>query len=143
MNTLIITRVNNGKLTQRASDDIRTFIDAHEGKQIEITLKKSRSKRSLNQNAYYWSAVIPIVQSGLRELGYILSPEETHEFLKEKFVQPEMLIKGDEFLGNMRRTTTTMTKTEFMDYIAEIQQFGSEILNIYIPDPEQQIEMFQ
>lgn len=133
--------MNNGRLSTKVSEEIREFLESMEGKEIDINIKKAKSKRSLSQNAYYWAGVIPIVRQGFKDLGYLLSDEETHDVLKEKFIQPKMIMKDDEFVGNFRRTTTAMTKTEFSEYIEQIQQFGAEILGVQIPDPNTQVNL--
>lgn len=137
----IITKVTDGKIPKARTEEIREFLESQEGNTIEIVLKKKRSIRTLSQNAYYWAGVIPIIRQGFKDLGYILTAEETHEVLKEKFIQPDMIMKGDEFLGNFRRTTTDKTKTEFAEYIAQIQQFAAEILGVYVPEPNEQLQL--
>lgn len=142
MNATFHTRINNGQLSSKVSSEIREWIKHYEGKEVEIVLKRHLAKRSLQQNKYYWAGVIPIIRQGLWDIGYVMTDEETHDFLKEKFVQPEMVMKEDEFLGNKRRTTTTMNKEQFSEYIAKIQQFGAEILNVYVPDANEQVKAF-
>lgn len=142
MNT-IISLVTNGKLNKVASAEISSILNQFEGKRIELIIKKARSKRSDNQNRYYWGCVVKIVRQGLKDLGYILSSEETHDFLKDKFLDYELMSNNHgEEIGKIYKSTTELTKTEFGEYIEQIQIFAAEILNVTIPDPNQQTEIF-
>ena len=110
------------------------------GKKVEITVQKKKKSRSVMQNAYYWGVVVPVVRNGLLDVGYMMSIEETHGLLKAKFRQVEIVnVNTGEIIKSVG-STTDMTTLDFMDYIAEIQQWGAEYLNIHIPDPNEQIE---
>lgn len=141
MNT-IISIVKGGKLNKVATAEINSLLNQFEGKHVEIIIKKARSKRSDQQNRYMWGCVIAIVRQGLKDLGYIMSPEETHEFLKDKFLDYETMANSDGIeIGKKYKSTTELTKGEFSSYIEQIQIFAAEILNVVIPDPGHQIEI--
>ena len=108
------------------------------GKYVFVEVTRKRSKRSDNQNRYYWSGVIPMVRLGLKDLGYKLSIEDTHLFLRNKFLLEEMVNGDGELIGSRVKSTTELNKIQFGDYISEIQQFSAEYLGVVIPDPETQ-----
>lgn len=141
---MIVLRANiqSGKLPTQTKRDIQQFILENEGKLVEITLKKARSKRSEQQNKYYFGAIIPIIRQALRDLGHKLTAEEVHYFLKQKFHFKRIISPDGVEIGEVPQSTTTMTKTEFIEYIDNISQWAAEILSIEIPQPEQQIEIF-
>ena len=131
---------------KRFDADLLEFFHPKENKgktvfqQVEIIVRKKRRSRSLEQNAYYWGVVIPMVKEGLNDLGWQYDAEDTHEYLKEQYLRVEEL---NEKTGELRiRTGSTkkITTTRFMEYIADIQQFASEELQTYIPDPNEQIK---
>lgn len=107
---------------------------------IEIT---DKNKRSNPQNAYYWAAVIPLVQQGIKDLGTEVTKEETHEFLKSKFNFLEIVNTETAQCERIPRSTTALSKSEFSEYVAKIQQFAAEFLNTVIPDPGQVLELYQ
>jgi hypothetical protein len=104
---------------------------------VSIKLKNSRS---LPQNAFYWAVVVPMVKKGFQDIGYneVTSDNITHEILKAKFLRTEI---GQEtgYPVEVIRSTAELTTVEFMEYIANIQQFAAEFLNVIIPDPNQQL----
>jgi len=108
-----------------------------------FTCKKYRKSRSNRQNSYYWACVVPYVIDGLVGAGFeksLLSVENVHELLKNKFLKEDYGIDGGEFI-TLTKSTTDLSTTEFMDYIAEIQKWGAEFLQIMIPDPGEQSEI--
>lgn len=118
-------------------------LEGFEGSRVIITLKKYRKSRSTKQNAYYHGCVIPYVIDGLVDMGTskgLLSSENVHEMLKAKFLGEDIANENGEFI-RINRSTTDLTTTEFMEYIADIQQFAAEFLGINIPDPGEQSDM--
>jgi len=118
---------------KRFDSEIKMF----EGKRVEISIKKSKKTRSNPQNSYYWGVVIPCVLNGLTDLGNAgLTNDIVHSFLKDRFIQEgaEIIIPKTAEVIKMK-TTTTLSTTQMMGYIADIQQFSAEILGVVIPDP--------
>lgn len=134
------TRIQNGKISSVVKNEITAFMQMYEGKEVEIILKKARSKRSDPQNRYYWGCVVPIVCQELKNLGHRLTKEECHEWLKLKFNYKSVSNQHGELIGDVPQSTTSLTKTEFGEYIERIAQWSAEILNIVIPEPNTQVE---
>ena len=124
---------------QTILDDIQTIVLQQQNEfnriweGIELTIDKVKSTRSNQQNKYYWSGVVSILST---ELGY--SKDEIHDLLKYKFLKRTVIIGDSE--ETIMKSTTELTKSEFMDFIADIQLWAAE-LNINIPDPGTQIDL--
>jgi len=106
-----------------------------------LILEKKRKKRSLSQNAYYWGVVVENVKSGLLDIGYRMTKDDTHEFLKGKF---HIIEKVNENTGEILKavgSTSEMTTSQMMDYFSEITQWAAEYLNIQIPQPNEQLQI--
>lgn len=131
----------SGKLTIVNRKSFDEFISQYSGKQVVIDVTKKISKRSDPQNKYYWSCVVPIVQQGFKDLGHKISKEDTHLFLRNRFLKQEMLSQDGEVIGERLMSTTELTKSAFGNYIAEIVQFSAEILNVQIPNPNEQVNL--
>lgn len=130
----LLTRVNQGKVSTAVQNEIRTFLSMYDGKTVEITLKKARSKRSTPQNRFYWGAIIPIIQQGFKDLGTLLDKDETHYFLRERYNYKEIVNENTGESVKIPQSTTTLTKSEFSEYVEKIAQFGAEFLNVIIPE---------
>jgi hypothetical protein len=100
-----------------------------EGQEVEVIIRRKKSKRSLNQNAYYWMICTTIADSS----GYE-SPDEVHEALKMMYLRVNRTGLPDTI-----RSTTDLNTAEFAEYIDKIKRdaargvFGGEN-GIYIPD---------
>jgi hypothetical protein len=125
----------NGKLKLRNQDLFASELATMKGP-VEVVVQKQRSRRSLNQNAYYWGVVVKILSD---ELGY--APEEVHELLKQKFNWKDVALTNylDDVSEEIRigASTADLSKIDFMAYIDKIQRWAAEFLNVVIPDPNE------
>lgn len=130
-----IGTIHNGRLTigNRLifAEDIKTMTDGS----VSIVVEKSNRKRSTQQNRYYWGVLIELCKRGFNDLGHDLNSEDTHEFLKAKFNPKDIVFEDTGEVFTFGASTTEMDTIDFKLYVEKIQQFGSEILNIVIPDP--------
>lgn len=122
--TYILT-VEQGKLS--AGSDLNKArlqeeLSQNEGKKYK--LEKIKSKRSLNQNSYYWM-YIGIIE---RETGN--ESNDLHEYFKSRFLPPKFIkLKGKEH--KVPRSTTELNKVEFGEYMEKI----CAECNVPLPDP--------
>lgn len=127
---------HTGKLVAAHPVELAKWLFTHKDKQVTVVLKVKGKDRSNPQNRYYWGVIIPMVQFAMNEFGNDFTKEETHEFLKKEFNWEEKEMK-DGYYVKVPRSTTKMNTVEFMDYKEKIQQFASEVLGIYVPDPNE------
>lgn len=132
--------VQDGKLViqnrNRLEEDLRHFKPCD----VIVTIKK-RGRRSILQNAYYWGVIVKEIQLRLRELGNDVDTDAVHEFLKGKF-HTEQVVTEQAEVFDIPKSTTEMNKDEFSEYIERIKEWASSVLEIYIPDAGQQVQMF-
>lgn len=112
------------------------------GKAIRITIE-SKSKRSNQQNRYFHGVVIPIVKVHLLDLGW--KEAKSNEWVKN-YIKYNCLIKEvvNEETGETIKTlgeTSMLTTAEFMDFIADIQEWSATKLDLQIPSPGEVLEM--
>lgn len=135
----IISNVVDGNLKQNRNL-IKDTIKSLEGKKVLITIEKLKKTRSLEQNAYYYGAVLPLVQNGLHDAtGQMKTTEQIHYNILLKMFAPEneiVNVETGEFITE-RLSSSEMTTTQFMEYIMEIQKWAAEFLGIDIPNPNE------
>lgn len=110
------------------------------GKQVVIKIERRGVKRSTQQNRYLWGVVYEEVRLGFLNIGYEMTSEQTHEWLKEKFNSIQVENKQGVMI-DMPGTTTQLTKTGFSEYIEKIARFAAEYLGVVIPAPNEHLEM--
>jgi hypothetical protein len=97
-----------------------------------VEVSESRPRRSDEQNRYLWGVVYQAITDRLE--GW--TKEDVHEYcLGECFGWETVEGLGRKRLRPLKRSSR-LSKTEFVDYVAFIQQRMAEH-GIYIPDPNE------
>ena len=100
------------------------FLEKNDKKNVVVEIELEKSKRSLDQNAFYW-LYIGVIEKETGNLAYDL-----HELFKRKFLPPiPKKILGVEF--KLPASTTELSKADFGDYLDKISAFTE----IPIPEP--------
>lgn len=106
---------------------------------IEVKVKKYR--RSNEFNNYYWGVVVAMIVERLRGLGHDVDRDLTHEFLKGRFLYSELTDPSTGEVLKIPKKTSELATEEFKDYLEHVKQFAAETLDLYIPDPNEQLEI--
>lgn len=136
----ITTSIVNG-VFKRNRNLVLQAIQSFNGKEVVITFSKPKKQRSNNQNAYYWSIVLPLVQKGLLDAtGELRSNDNIHyKILLPLFAPTNEIVNVDTGESLLERLTSSeMTTTQFCEYIMEVQKWGAEFLGIDIPSPNEE-----
>lgn len=96
-----------------------------------VEIHRAASKRSLNQNRYYWGVVVDLFA---QNTGY--TKEESHQELAGMFLAYEA--HGKRFA----RSTTTLNTLEFEQYTEKCRIWMQENLGIHVPLPNEVTEEF-
>lgn len=134
-------KLDNGNLKLVNKAEMLKFALSLNCKEFLFTLEKKRSKRSNQQNKYYWGVVVPLVKQGLIDLGYNVDTESTHDFIKSEFNYKEIVNENTGEVKKIPNTTTQLNKSEFSEMIERIKIFSAEWFGIYIPDAGEQINI--
>jgi len=109
---------------------VATFKD---GTKLDITIRKHKSKRSNEQNRYYFGVVLPILAD---YFGHD-NTEDMHEDLKLEFNPIESKIEPGKIIGG---TTTKLSTVDFFSaetsYVERICRWAATEYEIYIPPPK-------
>lgn len=132
--------VKEGKLhilnRKRFEAELKEFKDSD----VEVIVK-TKGRRSLPSNAFYWGCVIPEIRQEFKGRGIRMTGEEIHEFLKLHFNKTYLYDDSGEVLAEIGGSTAAMNQTEFGDYLERIIQWCGEKLEIIIPEPSKQAEI--
>jgi hypothetical protein len=141
MNFEIISEVKNGTLT-RNTNLIKDAIATFDGKKIVIKIEKAKKKRSTQQNRFYYGVIIPIVQNCLKEVGHIMTNESTHDLIKLKFLKEALFVNEEtgEVIERIK-STTELSTSQFMDLLAEINNFTFEYFGVSLPSPNDDLTL--
>jgi len=116
--------IQEGKIKLENAPRFHSLIASLAGEQIELILRKHKSRRSNSQNSWYWGCIVPLLAE---HCGY--DAEEMHEALKHKFLR----IHDDSELPTVR-SSAKLTTAEFTEYVEKCRRLGAE-LGVYIPNP--------
>jgi len=122
-------------------DEFIMNLAAFRGKNITITVQETKRRRSNQQNRAYRGYILPMVYRGLKDLGWQVTLVWTHDHLRSKFLQAEIINESTGEVIRYTKHTRDLSTIEFNAFIADIQQYGSEDIGIYIPDPNEQVEI--
>lgn len=131
MKFLFSGKVENGKLKLDNIASFRKYLINLEDKKVQVAIRKYKTSRSLKQNAYYWSVIIPIIADWAGEDDR----ESIHEALKEKFLKVRTN-KGLKIVQSSAKLTTT----EFEIYLGKVKRWASMDCGLIIPNPNEIIE---
>lgn len=132
----------DGKFSLHNRDRFLEWCRGNKDRKIEVRFGRKYSKRSHPQNKYYWGVLIKEVAIRLRELGNDwLTDDDVHEMMKMKFnckLQPNTNT-GETV--EIPKSTTSLTTTEFNEFMERIRMWASDFLEIYIPDPNEKLTL--
>ena len=113
------------------------------GQRVLLTIEKHKRKRTSPQNRYLHGVVFPMLQQRLLDLGWkeAVSVECVKDLIKYQFLKMETVNEKTGEVITSIRATSSLTTSEMMDFIADIQQWSAETLELYIPDPNEQIQL--
>ena len=137
LTAIFLSDVKDGRLQKTASRNIAAEIQRHEGKRIEIKIRRVSSKRSLPQNAYL-HLLFTLFTNELNALGNTFTMIEVKELLKTKFATIDVINESTgEVIGQRVKGTSEMSKGEMIEFIDNIIRYGKEIFNFNLPYPNE------
>lgn len=109
---------------------------------VEVTDKR---KRTLNQNAFYWSVIVPLCRAALYDFGWddIRTDADAHEYLMSKFLARKMVNKTTGELWLVYQRTSKLTVPEMSAYIEDICRWAAQELEIAIPSPWHEYSLYK
>jgi len=148
-------KAKEGKMYLKYPNEFREYLLEREGKEIVVVVDKyEESKRTKYQNNYYWAIIRQIVKRFI-DIGYDTNIQRTHEYFASvllteyrevpKELTNTRLLKGDASYVKVNgrqmiptvRSTSSLTKEEFGEYLDTIIRYCAEHLELEIPSSEE------
>jgi hypothetical protein len=129
--------VKDGKLILSQKEALNQWVNSLDEKSVSIEIKEVGTRRSVQQNAYWWGVAIPYLQRGLTDLGWDLTAEEVHYFIKDKFLKKQIVNNQTGEMTSMVGDTRTLSKKDFGEFLERVQRFAATTLSVIIPDPNE------
>ena len=131
-----MTPIWRGKVDQKHGDlhiqydkayALANYLKGLEQQVVEVVIRKYKSKRSNEQNSYYWGVVLDILS---KHTGY--ESDEMHEILKFKFLR-KRINNEVEYV----QSTTKLNTAEMEEYLEKIRRWAAIELFCTIPLPNE------
>jgi hypothetical protein len=142
MRAVFFAETKAGQLVVYRREDMRRHLASMGDVPIKVTIEKRYSRRSSRQNSYYWGVVVSVIHERLVEFGWDVTQEETHEFLKDRFNRREYISPDTGEVFSVIKETKGMDTVEFNRYIDDIIRFSAETLDVQVPYPNEQLDIF-
>ena len=126
---LILGVVKGGKFFADNSELFNQAFFCHEGRRVEVSVKRHVKKRSLKQDRYYFGVVVAMIGEAIGEDD----PLAIHEVLKHEC---NYYLAGD-FEVRVPLSTKKLTTAEFEDYLERVRRWAAIFLSLYIPMPNE------
>jgi hypothetical protein len=134
-------KIEGGKLKIFRQPQFLEEVKTSADRDVEIIVK-DRGRFTLPQNRYYRGIVVPTIRQFLYECGNRLSDEDVHLMLKLKFNPQNVHNQHGEVIESRPGSTTELNMTEMGAYIDQVIEWAREVLELQIPPPGQQTELF-
>lgn len=141
---MAVTPVFHGTVTDDAqlvlSEDEKSARKQHlrslVGKDVDITIKVHRNKRSLDQNAWEWGIAIPLIAEAL---GYDRDEREEHEKIHYALV---LMCFGTEWDEKLKQEipkvrSSQLNTKEFSEYMEWLVRWAAREHGVVIPLPSE------
>jgi hypothetical protein len=105
------------------------------GKDVEIVVRKKRSRRTVPQNRLYRAYVKLLAEY----TGY--SEDEMHSIISYKFLKTEKVNEDTGEVDEYIRSTSSLNKMEFTDFVESFKKWAEDKMKVRLPNPEETWEI--
>lgn len=129
----------NGHLPPVTQKQIDNICARMEGRKLALSIREHKLKRSLQQNAFHFGVVVPMVRQMFLDEGNNITQDETHAFIKQHVWRHVKHIRlPDGQLMEVPETSTKLTTSEWEQNIEKTRAWAAEFgLEIPLPNEEQ------
>jgi hypothetical protein len=108
-----------------------------------LVIERYRKKKSNPQLGYLYACIYPFVLKGLNDLGWeFTSLDQVDVECKRRFASQKILNRHTGEILDIPGLKRDMTTVEMMTYVDAIRDWASEYLSVYIPEPGENLKLF-
>ena len=134
--------VKNNQLQKNVRVQIANALQKFENKRVKITIEKLKSKRSLNQNAFYHGYfILSQKDCFLERWGEIYLPHQIHTWNCANIWCNEKVDTKTGEIYKMPDSSTKPTKSEFEERLEMCRQFFRKNFDWELPYPNENFEL--
>ena len=105
------------------------------GRKVFVTIEDAAGVRSLDQNAYYHTAIVEPITRRFNELGERFDEKMVHEILKYKFLKEYKCDEHGEIKFEYVKSTAELKVYEFVLFVDDCIRYAAEDLELPIEPP--------
>lgn len=120
MSTYTMMIQQDGKLPPGMKETLSKVFPSYAGKKIRLSISEAKEKRSLDQNALYWVAIVPHVRHVRLDMGDPQTLEQTHEDLLAQYAPTIKSKRLDGTLYTRPMRSKEMSVDQMAKYITAI-----------------------
>lgn len=137
MSTYTFCMLENGRIPDGMKTKLANIFPYYAGKKIRLSISEAKEKRSLEQNSYYWVAIVPHVRKARFDMGDPLSIEQVHEDLLNQFAPRVEATRMDGTVYSRPMRSKEMSMDHMANYITAISGFMA-IMGYPVPLKEEE-----
>lgn len=100
------------------------------------------NKRTLDQNAYLWGAVVKAIRLRLKQEGYKFTPGECYQWLENKFCKMEDYNHKTGEIFTKITPLKELSTSQFDEIVVgDIRQYAQDVLDVYIKLPHEYYQL--
>jgi len=131
-------KITDGKLPAALWERVIGALRHLEGKNVVLSIRELKRRRSNNQNAYMWSVVIRMITKAFRDAGNMVDDDDVYGFLKAEVWKLKQVFVTEQ--GEVLRgpgSTRKLTTSEMEGILEQARSWAAETLGINIPLPNE------
>ena len=132
-------RIENNRFSSNLKS-IASILEHYNNQVIDVVFKKRETKRSNQQNGYYWGVIIAIFRNCIREeWGELWDKEKAHEFLLVNCNYEEKINLQTGQIVRVIKGSSENSTVEQEDYHTKCRLLVKDFFNVEIPMPNEQV----
>lgn len=132
-----------GRCINFNKSELERLFDYFEGKSVQFEATLPRNKKSVQQNKYYWGAIVPFIQKVFADAGENMRNVEVHYVLSAQLLpeKPPVVNPLTGEVSTVKYRYSELTQKGFSAYFDAIGAFLLEATGLVLPAPDDLLQL--